>query len=251
MKNLILKIGCILCFSVTLEGCKPKMTLTASAVDDKMKLKEIIKAHQATFPNFKTLSGSVTTTYKNGKDEQTVTLSLRMEKDKAIWLSAPLGIAKAYITPQKVSFYNKLDQTHFEGDFSTIRNLLGFKADFESLQNLLLGQALYPINPQGDLQTDANFYLLNQSEATTTIRYGIVPGGFRIGFFEVTDPQTSLGARGEITYQQVENQILPSILHLESSEGEVSIRMDFKNIRLNTQVHFPYRIPSGSKAIGQ
>ncbi|PJI84016.1 Uncharacterised protein [Capnocytophaga canimorsus] len=249
MKYLFLKILYFLCFIIILWGCKPKMAITSSSIDSKIKLKEVIRAHQATFPNFKTLSGSVTTTYKNGKDEQTVTLSFRMEKDKAIWLSAPLGIAKVYITPQKASFYNKLDNTHFEGDFSYISNLLGFSVDFQNLQNLLLGQTIYPLTAQGDLQMNEHFYFLNQSQATASIRYGIIPGEFRVGFFEVTDSKTALGAKGEISYQQVENQILPSILQIESLNQEMNIRMDFKNIQLNSKVNFPYRIPSGSKAI--
>ena len=75
------------------------------------------------------------------------TVSLRIEKDKTIWMSK-LGLVKALITPTRVAFYNKLDNTYFDGDFSYLNKLLGTELNFEMVQNLLLGQAVFDLNKE-------------------------------------------------------------------------------------------------------
>src|SRR5690606_11694734 len=86
--------------------------------------------------------------YSDGKGSQGVTVSLRVKKDEVIWLSAPLSVIKIMITPDRVQFYNKLDNTYFDGDFSYLEELLGTKLDFQMVQNLLLGQAILDLRDQ-------------------------------------------------------------------------------------------------------
>lgn len=69
-----------------------------------MTARNIINAHYSNQSKFKTLRGRVKIDYANGDDAQGVNVSLRMEKDKVIWMSAPLGVVKVHITPNKVSF---------------------------------------------------------------------------------------------------------------------------------------------------
>ena len=51
-------------------------------------------------------------------------------------------MAKAMITPTKVSYYEKINNTYFEGDFSMLSNWLGTDLDFNKVQNLFLGKAI-------------------------------------------------------------------------------------------------------------
>ena len=117
MKKIILILTTIL-----LVSCKTKQTLVTPAgrasVDKQSK--EIINQHLKSFPAFNTLSGNLLVTYNDGKNEQSLPFSFRMEKDKTIWISAPLGLAKALITPEKAEYYNRIDNSYFSGDFSYI-----------------------------------------------------------------------------------------------------------------------------------
>lgn len=237
---------------LTLNGCKTTALVTSERVNKNAKVKEVIKAHQQTKPDFKTLNGSVSVAYANGDKEQSVNLSFRMEKDKAIWLSAPLGIAKVFITPEKASYYNKWDNTYFDGDFSYISDLLGFEVDFQNLQNLLLGQSIYPLEGKNEaLVFDENYYLLTDTENVVETQYGINPGNFRLGRFEVSDPQKDVEATVAYTYQQVEKQVFPATVRIvnRQKDGEMRIDLDFKGTKLNTDVSFPFKIPSGAKPI--
>ncbi len=69
-----------------------------------------------------------------------------MEKDKVIWLSATLGLARLMITPEKVQFYNKIDNEFFDGDYKLLSDFVGVELDFYKVQNILLGQTIFPLD---------------------------------------------------------------------------------------------------------
>ena len=137
-------------------------------LNTRLTAKQLIKEHNKSEAKFKTLQARVRVEYVQGDRSQSHTVNLRMEKDKTIWLSATLGIVRAKITPSKVSFYNKLDNTYFDGDFSLISNLLGTTLDFEKVQNILLGNAIYNLdNEKYDNDIHEGSYVLspkNQKE---------------------------------------------------------------------------------------
>ena len=144
----ITRISILMVFLLTLGSCKSTKSISGGEVNARMSAKNIITAHYSNQPKFKTLRGRVKIDYANGDDSQGVNVSLRMEKDKVIWMSAPLGVVKVHITPNKVSFYNKLQNEYFDGDFSYLSNLLGTELDFEKVQNLLLGNAVLDLRKE-------------------------------------------------------------------------------------------------------
>ncbi|MEM9647573.1 MAG: DUF4292 domain-containing protein, partial [Bacteroidota bacterium] len=166
-----------------LSGCKSSKTVAAGEVDNRISTKKIIENHYANRVDFKTLSGRVKIDYSDGKSSQGVNVSLRMEKDSVIWISAPLGMVKAHITPDRVSFYNKLQNEYFDGDFSYLSNLLGTDLDFGKVQNLLLGEAVL------DLRNDKYASTINQgnyqlkpkkARELFKILFQLEPGNFKI-----------------------------------------------------------------------
>lgn len=248
------KISVFFAVCLFMAGCKSKKTVVSSGEFDKsLRAKEIVEKHKASFPEFKTLSGSVLASYDDGSGRQSLSLSFRMEKDKAIWFSAPLGVAKAYITPQKASYYNRLDNTHFDGDFSYISHLLGFAVDFNSLQNILLGQSVFPLTKNAQLlQSDGQQYVL-EAERTSTLDavYGINPGNYRLGFFDVRELGSAMQGKAEFSYQEVSGVLIPDLIKINTQQGNqtVHIELDFSAMKLNEKVNFPFKIPSGTKEI--
>ena len=123
-------------------SCKSNKIASDGSLDTTSSAKSIIKAHYQNELYFSTLSGKLKIAYTDGDDTQSVGVSFRMKKDEAIWMSAPFGVVKVYITPKRVSFYNKLGNEYFDGDFTYLSRLLGTELNFEKVQNVLLGQAL-------------------------------------------------------------------------------------------------------------
>ncbi|MDO4229148.1 MAG: DUF4292 domain-containing protein [Capnocytophaga sp.] len=241
-----------ICLFIT--SCKSKKNIVSvEEINKDLKVKEIIEKHKHAFPEFKTLSGNVLAVYNDGSDSQSISLSFRMEKDKAIWFSAPLGIAKAYITPQRASYYNRLDNTYFDGDFSYISKLLGFEVNFENLQNLLLGQSVYLLTKDTELlQSSTPHYVLESKKNSVDILSGINAGNFRIGFFDVQETSSGMKSKVEFTYQEVSNVLFPNTILINVNSGHeknMRIELEFSAMKINENVSFPFKIPSGTKEI--
>lgn len=236
-------------------SCKSKKVVSHNAVRDNMSAKAIIRTHYQNHINFKTLSGRMKIAYYDGESTKSVTVSLRMEKDRAIWLSAPLGIVKAYITPNRVSFYNKLENEYFDGDFSYLSRILGTELDFDKMQNLLLGRALFDLrNAKYEVSHTESDYILKPKKPLELFKtsYMIEPDNFMIAAQQLSQPlkQRVLDISYK-NYQEVNNRILPNEILITAIDGNSknTIDIDYKSVEFNRNLNFPYKIPKGFKKI--
>ena len=130
-------------------GCKStKIVQSIETMDPNISVKQIVKKHNKSQTEFNTLQGRLKVEYIQGDRSETHTLTLRMEYDKTIWINAFLNMVRVKITPEHVRFYNKLDNTYFDGDYALISDFLGTDLQFENLQKLLLGEAIFDIKPK-------------------------------------------------------------------------------------------------------
>ncbi|WP_354668434.1 MULTISPECIES: DUF4292 domain-containing protein [Cellulophaga] len=236
-------------------SCKSTKVVTGGAINTNLSPKAIIKSHYANEIDFNTISGKMKIDYNDGENSQGFSVSLRIEKDKAIWISAPLGIVKAYITPERVSFYNKLDNSYFDGDFSYLSKILGTDLDFEKVQNLLLGQAILDLK-KGKYQATvtAESYNLKPKNAADLFKilFQVEPKHFKIAKQQISQPEkNNLLNIKYSNYQEVSNRILPNEINIVAKmDGkESNIDIEYRNIELDRKVKFPYSIPNGFKEI--
>lgn len=220
--------------------------------------KELIASHEAAMPQFETLAGRMQLAYETEEKSQSITVSLRMEKDKTIWVKASiLGItlAKVLITPDSVSYYETIGRTYFEGDFALLGEWLGTPINFQQAQNLLLGQSIFnleaskysseifqhkfKIQPKRQPQNFIHSLFLN-------------PENFKVALETLAQPEQDriLNIRyGD--YQQVEGQYFPNDISIVTSEGQsqTKIEMNYRKIDLNVNVNFSFDIPTGYERI--
>ena len=130
---------------VFLIGCKSKQSVTTAAANENTEVSKVIKGHYKNEHDFTTLNIRANAKYEDEKQSHSMNADIRIKKDEIIWINIKfLGIpmAKAMITPTKVSYYEKPNGTYFEGDFSMLSNWLGTDLDFQKVQNLFLGKAI-------------------------------------------------------------------------------------------------------------
>ena len=130
-----------------LVSCKSKQSVLESAANESLAAAKIISGHYENEKNFSTLNIRANAKYKDDKQSHSVTADIRIKKDEIIWINVKLlgfPVAKALITPEKVSYYEKINNTYFEGDFSLLSNWLGTELDFNKVQNLLTGTSTNP-----------------------------------------------------------------------------------------------------------
>lgn len=243
-------------FLTLIISCKSVKTIGSGEANLNLSTKQLIRENAKQAPNFKTLAARVKLDINQGDKVDAYTINFRMEKDKQILLmSTPISVVKALITPEKVRFYNKLDNTYFDGDYKYLSDLLGIDLDFQKVQNLLLGEALFGLKAADyDMTTNDTSYILNpkNQEALFELFYLINPSHFKISSQQISQPQQQrLLEIDYLKYQAVDKQILPQqikVIAVEAAE-QMILELEFKAVSLNEDLRFPFKIPSGYKEI--
>lgn len=237
-------------------GCKSAKSVIASGeASDKLSAKQVIKQHQKKDANFKTMQAKVRIDLRQGQKEQGLTFNYRMEKDKAIWLSAPLGLARMMITPDKVRFYNKQDNEYFDGDYALLSDFVGVELDFDKVQNILLGQAIYNLKEEPHMvEVSENSYALQPKDQNALLElfYLINPSHFKMDSLQLYQQLKKRFLQVDYaSYQEVKSQILPKDIKIIAVEDadEVGVSLEFKSVSINEAVRFPFKIPAGYKEI--
>ncbi|RIA08257.1 uncharacterized protein DUF4292 [Flavobacteriaceae bacterium MAR_2010_72] len=237
-------------------GCRSTKSLSsAGELDANMTSRILIKEHLNQNSRFKTLQARVKLDYTQDQKTQGYTVNLRIEKDKVIWINATLGLARAMITPDKVQFYDKINNQYFDGDYRLLSDLLGITLDFKKVQSLLLGETIFNLR-EGTYtnSTHEGSYVLQPKDqlAILELFYLINPGHFKLDSQQLFQPLKRRMLQVDYTkYQEVQNQIVPEqfkIIAVEDTE-EVSVEMEYKSVTLNEKLRFPFTIPSGFKEI--
>lgn len=227
-------------------------------MDKTLTTKKLVNLHQQSEARFNTLASRVQVSYDDGKKSQSVTVNLRMEKDKTIWVSASIlgiSLAKLLITPQNVSYYETVNKTYFEGDFTLLSQWLGVTIDFNMAQNILLGSAVfdlddkkynatifaenYKLSPKNEQEIMHHLFLLN-------------PAHYRMASQQVVQPNEQRVLKIDyIEYQTLGTQVYPKVISMHASEidQQTSITLVNKKIDENPNVSFPFTIPRGYKEI--
>ncbi|WP_418264491.1 DUF4292 domain-containing protein [Flavobacterium faecale] len=241
-------------------SCKSKKALvqnnSAAPVED-LKTNEIIGKHYNLKTEFSSIYIKSNVRFDNGSQTQNVTADIRIKKDEQILVSVRfLGItmAKASITPTKVSYYEKIKGTYFEGDFSGLSQWLGTDLDYDKVQNMLLGESLDDLRKGKYSQTldEIAYRLVDKANNTTQKTFYIDAANFKVRKQEVI--QTDKGRKIEIKYGNYSNfdkNIVPKQVHIEAlqEKGKTEINMEYEDINFNESLSFPYSVPNGYKRI--
>lgn len=244
----------IICFNIT--GCKSTKSLIAEGTPNKkLSSKQLIKTHQNNFSKFNTLQAKVKIDITQDGKVQGSTFNLRIEKDKIIWLSAALGIARLKITPEKVQYYSKLDNQYFDGDYALLSDFAGTDLDFFKVQNLLLGHAINDLKIEPHkIDTNEASYILQPEEqaALFDLLYLINPSHFKLDSLQLyQQTERRMLQVDYASYQNFDGQVFPQSIKVIAVDGaeEAKVDIEFKSINLNDELRFPFKIPAGYKEI--
>lgn len=248
-------LALLLCI-LMLASCKSTKRITTTP--EEVSMKNIIASHNAASPDFKTLAARVLVVYEDDKKQQSITVSLRMEKDKIIWIKASLlgiTLAKAKITPQRVGYYETIGNTYFDGDFSLLSEWLGTEIDFEKAQAILLGQSIFPIeNGQYRSELVIDKFKIQPKVQPQNFIHSILlfSNSFKIASETLSQPNEEriLSVRYS-NYQTIEGSLYPDEINILASEKDTTTKIDltYKKIEPNVSLSFPFNIPTGYSEI--
>ena len=249
------RIFLLISISFLIFSCKSKKDVFE--IEDAA-MSKVVAMHYDSEAQFKTMNSRMRLTYQDSERTQSLTVSFRMEKDKTIWMSAQvLGIplAKALITPDRVSYFERINSTYFDGDFSLLSKWLGTPLDFDKLQNLLLGQALYDLREERYMLTESSRgYQLVPANGEDLIKkmFLLDPQNFKATAQQLAQERENRNVTVTYNkYQRVSGQTIPEDIRIvanQSGDGTI-IEISLRSVVFNDPVSFPFEIPSGYEEI--
>lgn len=235
-----------------LVSCKAKKSVTESAANESLAAAKIISGHYENNKDFSTLNIRTSAKYKDNKQSHTLSADIRIKKDEVIWINVKMlgfPVAKALITPSKVSYYEKINNSYFEGDFSLLSNWLGTELDFNKVQNLLIGNAiddLTKVNYIAKIEKEL-YHLTEKNTNNTKKTFSLEAGNFLLKKETIFQEQEN--RKLEIYYPSHKKQnsiFLPNEINIKAQQKEtIFIDLEYKNIIFNENLSYPFSIPSG------
>lgn len=241
---------------MTIASCKSSKVSDKSV--DYLPAKTIVKRNQSVSFSKASVKASMQIKYR-GKDElPNITASLRMVKDSVIWLNfSKLGfpIAKLFITPKEVKFYEKIGKTSFEGDYDLISSWLGTDFDFFKVQNLFLGEALTNLQSQKyQSQVKDGKYELHAKKRNPIfdIIYLIDPDHFKVMKEEIN--HIGKNQNLSILYKDfgiINESLFPKgfLITARAENMKTIIDVNYRSVQFDVPLKFPFKMPDGYRNI--
>ncbi|TDE46695.1 DUF4292 domain-containing protein [Flavobacterium rhamnosiphilum] len=256
------KIAIVVVLTLFMVSCKSKAIVVAASnapTTDAgyMTSKKIIENHYNNKNQFSTLYIKSNARYADNKQTQNVTAEIKIKKDEQILVSIRfLGItmAKALITPKSVNYYEKINGSYFEGDFSSLSQWLGTDLDFSKIQNMLLGEAIDDLTKGKYLESllEQTYRLDDTSNTNTKKSFFLDSDKFLVQKQEIT--QTAEERMIKVAYadNRVYKEVtLPTSVQINTfqKKGNTEINLDYNTVTFNEELSFPYSVPNGYKRI--
>ncbi len=246
--------SCIVAVVLLMTSCGSTKKISSNRLSKKTAA-NIIELHNAANLDFSTYASKLRLNYDDGKKQVSPSATLRLEKDKQLWLSVKfLGftVAKAYITPKEVQFYEKLGKRYYKGDFTAISSFLGTTVTFKSLQDLLLGQSMLALeqNQLEIVKDDRGNLNISPKKPSKKYKYSLTLDQlhYKVASYFISQSEKNRQLDMNYTsYQEIEGKQLPEKMTIEVKGGsnDKKLHLEFNRVDLDNKLSFPFNIPSG------
>ncbi|MHC8949112.1 DUF4292 domain-containing protein [Sphingobacterium hungaricum] len=259
-KSILIKTALFSLMIVLLSGCHSKKNAASRKKNmskGTIENNNVINTFEVSNLNYFTFSGKAKAKVSLNKASHDVTANIRIQKDKAIWISvtALLGIevARVLITPDSVKILNKLQSTYISKPFSYIYNYTSEGVTFDILQDLLVG------NISSNLLRTENVQVASSEDDVQiigikddlTFNYGLNES-HRPYLFKLTE--NGVNQNMEATYRNyttVNGHGFPQVFSLQAQGDNIEVKanLEYSKLEFNENVEIPFAVPSRYKVI--
>lgn len=252
MWSKLILMGCLI---IVLSSCGTKRKISSNVSTNVVVLADGFSIHNL---DYHTFNGRAKSKIEFGDEKQDFTLHIRMEKDKAIWMSITATVvnyeaARILITPDSVKIMNKMHSEYIAKPFDYINKYTGGGVDFNILQDVLLANVNKKL-----LRTD-QLTIASSGEDTQLVgfnngldfQYSLNenkrPKVFRLSAKKSDEYlEAFYGSYAEVTgYNFPQNQNV----NLNANYLTLKALIDYNKVEFNEPVEMPFVVPAKYKLI--
>lgn len=205
------------------------------------------------FINFKTFAGKVDVDFDDGKgNAKSVTAKLVMTKNETIWLSAGLlgfeGV-RALITKDSVKILNKLSKEYTATSLAYLQDKIGLPIDFETLQNLLIGNVIFTNKDNASFAKVGNSYNVTTQDAHFKNLLTVLLPAYLPTNSVLSDLDTTKNRNAQLAYNDYVSTAGRNFSKRRniavSYKNNITIKLNFRSHDFDGAVTTPFSVPSG------
>lgn len=216
--------------------------------DKKMENLKLLRSKDV---SFNTLSVRAKADMDLDGNKHSVSMHIRMERDKQIWVSisafAGIEVARALITPDSLKVRNNLQGVYLKKPFSYVHRYSNKQVDFKLLQSILTGNTIAEfLNLQAEIKQEDGVWMLNGQNESLAYKI-LFDSSLKVSENNMNDVQS--GQALKVVYKDahliVGDVLLPAGLKINSMSGtkRLSIDLEYTRIERNVPLDFPFSVP--------
>jgi len=258
-KNILNKISLLLVLAVLMNACgsKKQTVKTDPTLPKASNNEELLRNFELSNLDFHTFNGRAKAKVVMGKEDQNVTLNIRIDRGKAIWVSvtALLGIeaARVMITPDSVKIMNKLQGEYIKKPFSYIYKYTNPGISYRMLEDILVGNISVEMLRTDQLQvaTSTDDVQIIGVKEGLTFHYGVNAQNRPFNFNLMELGKANKLEANYSDYAMIGAYNFPQrfTLNVEGSGAKVSADMAYNRAEFNIANEMPFNVPSKYKVI--
>jgi hypothetical protein len=216
---------------------------------------EKIKSNQIT--DYKTFSAKLKVNYTNKEGEQPeLTVFVRIQKDSKIWVSINATVFKyegmrVLVTPDSIKLINYKDNIVQLRSISYLQDAIQLPFDFYTLQDFLLGNAVYLDSNVVSYKKYENSIVLMNIGSLFKHLLTVSSGDYILQHSKLDDVDPIRNRTGDILYAGYENknglQFSTERRISLSEKSKLDININIKQYSFNETLSFPFNIPKNYK----
>jgi len=247
---------------MALAGCKAKKQIIANREPVAQSAQTTVKAAPSVNAklvairerqlSFNTFNGKAKARLAIDKDDNDVTLNIRIDRDKKIWVSITaqviisVEVARALITPDSIIVVNKLQGVYMKKPFSYVYQYAGKQVSFKSLQALLIGNAMPELlNDKAELNPDgANTIIAGLLQ---DLNYKLTIGAdYKVSQTNLANNLAGLTLQvSNSQFIQADGRVMPSQIDItsQSADKKANINLHYTTAEFDKVLEYPFSIP--------
>ncbi|WP_257669508.1 DUF4292 domain-containing protein [Parapedobacter tibetensis] len=240
-------------------SCTPKKQLVSPDVGNEKRVSRaervhIIGAVTQSQLYFTTFSGRAKSKVSINKDSYDVTANVRIERDKAIWISitALMGIevGRVLITPDSVKIMNRLQAQYIRKPFDYIYKFTSRELDFSNLQDLLVGNVITQAIGRDVQVFTADAGSILRGQANDLLYLVQLDKNYRTVLTLMDEEGRNQRLEASYTsYSESAGQSFPNQVNISITADDLDLQsaMNYSRVAYNEALEMPFSIPSRYK----
>lgn len=208
--------------------------------------------------DFNTFSGKMKLAFETDKkSHNNLNATFRIKKDSIIWISisAPIvdEVVRAVITPDSLKMYNRLEKQLFLRKMADAEELLGIPFDFQTLQDMLIGNPIYLTDSVYQVVKTPSIISFSCNHAKFVSLFNVFADDYGLQQSKVMDKDSTNPVKRscELTYgdyTKVAGRKFPVTRRIYVEEKNVTkVALDFTRYDFDIPLSFPFNMPSSYK----